>query len=154
MKSMPKLSLFIQYPDPRLKEVASRDQIRRWVRSALQQSITITLRFVDSEEGQTLNRDFRHKDYATNVLTFTYSTPSPDNKDFDYLEADIILCTDVIIDEAQKQNKPLKDHLAHLIIHGVLHAQGYDHETESDANEMETLETKILARFGIADPYI
>ena len=150
MSALPKLSLFIQYPDPRLKEVASRDQIRRWVRAALKQSATITLRFVDKEEGQLLNRDFRHKDYATNVLTFAYS----DAGHTDLAEADIILCTDVLIDEAKQQKKSLKDHLAHLIVHGVLHAQGHDHETESDAGEMETLEIKILARFGIANPYI
>ncbi len=150
MSTPHRLSLFIQYPDSRLKEIASRSQIRRWVRAALTQSLTLTLRFVDRAEGRILNRDFRHKDYATNVLTFAYG----DTDKTASSEADIILCTDVLIEEARNQNKSLKDHLAHLIIHGVLHAQGYDHEKESDANEMESLETAILARFGIADPYI
>jgi len=150
MTSTPPLSLSIQYPDPRLKEVASRSQIRRWVRSALKHASTLTLRFVNSDEGQMLNRDFRNKDYPTNVLTFAYT----DTDSADFYEADIILCTDVIMEEAKNQNKSLKDHLAHLIIHGVLHAQGYDHEKEEDANEMESLETAILSRFGIANPYI
>ncbi|MCM1129480.1 MAG: rRNA maturation RNase YbeY [Oxalobacter formigenes] len=147
------LSLSIQYADLRLQNAASRPQIRRWVRAALQQPAAIALRFVGEAEGRALNRDFRKKDYATNVLTFAYGNTSPDPESEAAAEADIILCADVILAEAKAQGKTPAAHLAHLIIHGVLHAQGYDHETENEAAEMEALETRILARFRIADPY-
>ena len=147
------LSLSIQYADQRLQTVASRPQIRRWVRAALQQPAAIALRFVGEAEGRALNRDFRKKDYATNVLTFAYGHASPDPENEAAAEADIILCADVILAEAKAQGKTPAAHLAHLIIHGVLHAQGYDHETENEAVEMEALETRILARFRIPDPY-
>lgn len=147
------LSLSIQYADPRLAAIASRPQIRRWVRAALKQPAIITLRFVDEAEGRALNRDFRKKDYATNVLTFAYGDTRPDPESETAAQADIILCADVVLAEARAQGKTPAAHLAHLIIHGVLHAQGYDHETESEAAEMEALETRILARFRIADPY-
>lgn len=154
MKPAIPLSLSIQYPDSRLQKTASRRQIRRWVAAALSQPARLTIRFVDEDEGRTLNRDFRHKDYPTNVLTFNYGAfPHETGDSPSCAEADIILCTDVILAEAKKQKKTPAAHLAHLIIHGVLHAQGYDHETESDAEEMEALEAAILARFGIADPY-
>lgn len=153
MKAAVPLSLSIQYADPRLETVASRQQIRRWVRAALQQPAVIALRFVDAAEGRTLNRNFRHKDYATNVLTFAYGSTQPDPQGEAAVEADIILCADVILAEAGAQGKTPAAHLAHLIIHGVLHAQGHDHETEDEAAEMEALETRILARFRIADPY-
>lgn len=152
MKSSPSFSLFIQYPDTRLKDAIPRWQIRNWVRSAVKQPLILTIRFVDSKEGRVLNQEFRNKDYATNVLTFTYDSP-PDIDSAQPIAADIILCTDVILAEAKEQNKTVKSHLAHLIIHGVLHAQGYDHETEDEATEMEAMETMILARFGIANPY-
>lgn len=153
MKKPIPLSLSIQYPDPRLKEIASRQQIRRWVRAALVQPAALTLRFVDAAEARTINRDFRHKDHATNVLTFAYDAPSHEATQSPMIEADIILCTDVILQEAQAQKKTPAAHLAHLIIHGTLHAQGYDHENDSEAEEMEALETAILSRFSIADPY-
>ena len=144
-----KLSLSVQYPDPRLKESVPRTQIRRWVQAALLAPAELTIRFVDTEEGQTLNRDYRGKDYATNVLTFAYT----EDEDSEVTQADIILCTDVLEKEALEQKKPLLDHAAHLIVHGVLHAQGYDHEEEEEATEMETLETEILAALGFANPY-
>lgn len=153
MKPAFPLSLSIQYADPRLETVASRPQIRRWVRAALQQPAVIALRFVDEAEGRALNRDFRKKDYATNVLTFAYGNTQPDPESKTAAQADIILCADVILAEARAQGKTPAAHLAHLIIHGVLHAQGYDHETDNEAAEMEMLETRILARFRIADPY-
>lgn len=153
MKSPIPLSLSIQYPDPRLKDTASRQQIRRWVRAALSQPAVLTIRFVDEAEGRTINRDFRHKDYATNVLTFTYDAPPHEAGESPAAEADIILCTDVVLKEAKAQKKTPAAHLAHLIIHGVLHAQGHDHETDADAEKMEALETAILSRFSIADPY-
>ncbi len=144
------LSLSVQYPDPRLKDTLTRPLLRRWVKAALLGPAELTLRFVDQQEGQSLNRDYRGKDYATNVLTFCY-----DDDEFadNLIRADIILCTDVLLNEAQTQNKTLLDHSAHLIVHGVLHAQGYDHEDDIEAEAMEQLETAILARLGIANPY-
>lgn len=153
MKKPVPLSLSIQYPDPKLKETASRQQIRRWVRAALTQPAALTLRFVDEAEGRAINRDFRHKDYATNVLTFAYGEPPHADGESQPVEADIILCTDVITKEAKEQKKTVAAHLAHLIIHGTLHAQGYDHENETEAEEMEARETALLARFHITDPY-
>jgi len=144
-----KLSLSVQYPDPRLKDVVPRTQIRRWVQAALLAPAELTIRFVDTEEGQTLNRDYRGKDYATNVLTFAYT----EDEDSEVTQADIILCTDVLEKEAREQKKALLDHAAHLIVHGVLHAQGYDHEEEEEANEMEALEIEILATLGFDNPY-
>jgi len=144
-----KLTLSVQYADPRLKESVPRPQIRRWIQAALFAPAELTIRFVDAEEGRTLNREYREKDYATNVLTFAYT----EDEDAEVTQADIILCTDVLEKEAKEQKKPLLDHAAHLIVHGVLHAQGYDHEDEEEATEMETLETEILAGLGFADPY-
>ncbi|MCW5297651.1 rRNA maturation RNase YbeY [Herbaspirillum lusitanum] len=144
-----KLTLSVQYADPRLKESVPRPQIRRWIQAALFAPAELTIRFVDAEEGRTLNRDYREKDYATNVLTFAYT----EDEDAEVTQADIILCTDVLEKEALEQKKPLLDHAAHLIVHGVLHAQGYDHEDEEEATEMETLETEILAGLGFTDPY-
>lgn len=144
-----KLTLSVQYADPRLKEIVLRPQIRRWIQATLFAPAELTIRFVDAAEGQTLNRDYRGKDYATNVLTFAYT----EDEDSEVTQADIILCTDVLEKEAAEQKKPLLDHAAHLIVHGVLHAQGYDHEEEEEANEMEALETEILAGLGFDNPY-
>ena len=107
----------------------------------------ITVRIVDVEEGQRLNREFRGKDYATNVLTFDYAQAP-------VVSADLVLCAPVVAREAEEQGKTLAAHYAHLLVHGTLHAQGWDHETsEADADEMEAYETEILAELGIADPY-
>ena len=144
-----KLTLSVQYADPRLKDSVPRPLIRRWVQAALLAPAELTIRFVDAEEGQTLNRDYRGKDYATNVLTFAYT----EDEDAEVTQADIILCSDVLEQEAAQQHKPLVNHAAHLIVHGVLHAQGYDHEEEDEAQEMESLETEILHTLGFADPY-
>ena len=124
-----------------------RHHVRRWIRHALAQDATVTVRIVDTEEGQALNRDYRQKDYATNVLTFDYGDQSP-------LAADLVLCAPVVAREAQENGKTLQAHYAHLIVHGTLHAQGWDHETgEADAQAMEARETAILAGLGFADPY-
>ncbi len=144
-----KLALSVQYADPRLKDSVPRPLIRRWVQAALLAPAELTIRFVDAAEGQTLNRDYRGKDYATNVLTFAYT----EDEDAEVTQAEIILCSDVLEQEAAQQHKPLVDHAAHLIVHGVLHAQGYDHEDDEEAQEMETLETEILHTLGFADPY-
>ena len=131
----------------RHRAALSRHKVSRWIRHALDIDAEITVRIVDAEEGQALNRDYRHKDYATNVLTFDY-TQAP------LVTADLVLCAPVVAREARELRKPLAQHYAHLLVHGALHAQGYDHETgEADAAEMEALETEILAGLGQPDPY-
>jgi len=145
----PAFSLAVQVASE--QPVPERRQLRRWVAAALAvqgapDGAQVLLRFVDEDEGRTLNRDFRHKDYATNVLTFPYDDPEAAG-------GDIILCTAVVESEAAEQGKSLNDHYAHLVVHGVLHALGHEHDDEAEAEEMESLERVILARFGIADPY-
>ena len=152
MSEKNKLSLSVQYPDTRLATVITRPKIRRWVQAALLAPAELTIRFVDLDEGRTLNRDYREKDYATNVLTFAYNEGEQLDDD-EPTRADIILCTDVLEKEAAEQDKSVEEHTAHLIVHGVLHAQGYDHMDDEEATEMEGLETEILATLGISDPY-
>ena len=147
--SKPKLTLSVQYADERLKEVLTRPLLRKTIQAALFFPAELTLRIVDSEEGQVLNRDYRGKDYATNVLTFAYTEDS----DAEVTQADIILCTDVLEKEAKEQKKSVLEHAQHLVVHGVLHAQGYDHETDEEAEEMEALEIEILAGLGLSNPY-
>ena len=125
----------------------ARHKVSRWIRHALALDAEITVRIVDMEEGRQLNRDYRQKDYATNVLTFDY-TQEP------IVTADLVLCAPVVAREAAEQNKTLAEHYAHLLVHGTLHAQGWDHETsDADAQEMEAYESDILAGLGFADPY-
>ena len=125
----------------------ARHKVSRWIRHALALDAEITVRIVDMEEGRQLNRDYRQKDYATNVLTFDY-TQEP------VVTADLVLCAPVVAREAAEQNKTLAEHYAHLLVHGTLHAQGWDHETsDADAQEMEAYESDILAGLGFADPY-
>jgi probable rRNA maturation factor len=143
-----KLVLSVQYPDPRLKEAVPRAEVRKWVQAALLAPAELTIRFVTTEEGLRLNRDYRGRDYATNVLTFSYTEESEDTT-----RADIVLCSDVLEREAGEQGISLQAHAAHLVVHGVLHAQGYDHEGDQDAEEMEQLEAEILAQLGYPDPY-
>jgi probable rRNA maturation factor len=112
----------------------------------------LNIRFVDAEEGRQLNRDYRGKDYATNVLTFAYNEGAELDDD-EPSEADIILCTDVLQREAEEQQKTVEEHAAHLVVHGVLHAQGFDHEHDDEAAEMEQLERDIMEALGYPDPY-
>ena len=145
------LSLSLQFgkfPEAALHRAAlSRHSVARWIRHALQSDAEITVRIVGSEEGQALNRDYRGKDYATNVLTFDY-TQEP------VVTADLVLCAPVVAREAQENGKTLQAHYAHLLVHGTLHAQGYDHETgEQDAEAMEALEIEMLAGLGFDNPY-
>ena len=147
-----KLTLSVQYPDARLKEIITRAAIRKWIQAALFAPAELTIRFVDAAEGRELNKQYRGKDYATNVLTFAYNEGEQLDEDAP-TQADIILCTDVLEKEAAEQNKSVEEHTAHLIVHGVLHAQGYDHEDEAEADEMEALETELLGTLGYADPY-
>jgi probable rRNA maturation factor len=144
-----KLSLSVQFADPRLRDLILRPQLRRWVQAALLAPAELTIRFVDAEEGRALNRDYRAKDYATNVLTFAYT----EDDDSAVTQADIILCTDVLQREAAEQGKTLEAHTAHLVVHGVMHAQGYDHETDEEAAEMEAIEIEVLGRLGMENPY-
>ena len=140
-----KLSLSVQYAvhDDALP---SRSEVRRWVRAAAPGGAQVTVRFVDLREGRQLNARFRGKDYPTNVLSFPYS-PAP------ALAGDLVLCLPVVLREAQEQGKPMAPHFAHLIVHGMLHLQGYDHESDAEARIMENKEREILSRLGYPDPY-
>ncbi len=144
------LSLSVQYA-AKPENVPTRAQFRRWVKAALLQDAGITLRIVDEEEGRALNRDYRAKDYATNVLTFVYNDEFPGT--VLPLAGDIVLCAPVVAREALQQGKPVEAHYAHLTVHGVLHLQGCDHENVADARRMEGLETQIVTWLGYADPY-
>lgn len=124
----------------------SRAQFRKWIRAALDYDARVTLRVVGQQEGRVLNRSFRHKDYATNVLTFVFNSQPP-------FDGDLALCAPVIAAEARAQKKSLAAHYAHLTVHGMLHLQGYDHEKQRDAQVMERRETQILAKLGYPDPY-
>ena len=148
MQEKSKLTLTVQYADPRLTTQVPRAAIRRWVQAALFFDAELTVRFVTEKEGRTLNRSYRDKDYATNVLTFNYH-----ESEEQATHADIVLCSDVLMRESEEQHISLEQHAAHLIVHGVLHAQGYDHENDEDAVEMETLETDILVSLGFPNPY-
>ena len=143
--SRPDLTLSLQFADKRHREQLPRHKVIRWIRAALQSDAEFTVRIVDADEGQALNRDYRQKDYATNVLTFDYSR--------DPLMADLVLCAPVVEAEATEQGKELVAHYAHLLVHGALHAQGYDHEVDADALIMEAREREVLAALGFADPY-
>ncbi len=139
---------FARWPDAALHRAAlPRHSVVRWIRHALERDAEITVRIVDIEEARALNSDYRGKNYATNVLTFDY-TQEP------VVTADLVLCASVVAREAEEQNKTLEEHYAHLLVHGVLHAQGWDHETsERDAEEMEARERRVMAGLGFADPY-
>ncbi len=151
-KNKPALSLSVQYADPRLADDVPSKDIRRWVRAAQLAPAELTIRFVGAHEGRELNRDYRGKDYATNVLTFAYAE-GDEVSEGDTVQADIVLCVDVLLAEAAERKLPVAQHAAHLVVHGVLHAQGYDHEDDEEAAEMEGLETEILAGLGLPDPY-
>jgi probable rRNA maturation factor len=141
----PRLSLTVQYA-VRPGALPTLAALRRWARAALMRDAAVTLRFVGTREAQTLNAVFRGKDHATNVLTFVYD-------DGDGLAGDIVLCTPVLRREAREQGKTYLEHCAHLVVHGMLHLQGYDHDQPRAARAMERRETAILASLGVPDPY-
>lgn len=138
------------------RRVPSRQRIARWARAALRSGAAeVTIRLVGEEEGRALNRDFRGKEYATNVLTFVYdefAIPVAAGQ-APHRRGDMVLCVPVVVREAAEQGKGPDAHFAHLIVHGMLHLQGFDHEHADQAAEMEALETEILARLGYGDPY-
>ena len=145
--ALPELRLSLQFAAPSHRDLLPRHKVARWIRAGLEAPATITVRIVGEDEGRALNREYRHKDYATNVLTFDY-VQEPE------VEADLVLCAPVVEREAAAQRTSIADHYAHLLVHGTLHAQGYDHEDDGpEAAAMEARETAILAGFGIADPY-
>jgi len=123
-----------------------RNTLRRWALAALQRDARVTLRFVGLREGRGLNARFRDRDYPTNVLTFVYDDVEP-------LAGDLVLCVPVVRREAREQGKTFRAHCAHLVIHGMLHLQGFDHMRPADARRMEARETRLLARLGYQDPY-
>ena len=140
-------SLSVQFAST-ANDPPSRAQVRRWVAAALEHDAEITVRLVDADEARALNHDFRHKDYAPNVLTFEYGELSPG-----VLGGDVVICAPVVEREAREQGRPLKNHYAHMTVHGVLHLLGMDHQDEREAECMERLEREILAGLGIDDPY-
>jgi len=140
-----RLSLAVQYASG-AQHMPTRAQLRRWIKAALQCNVNITLRIVDEPEGRALNKKFRGRDYATNVLTFTYDDVEP-------LSGDVVICVPVVEKEAREQRKELLAHYAHLAIHAILHLQGYEHGLAADAAAMESRETAILLKLGYADPY-
>ena len=146
MPVKPELTLSLQFADATHRALLPRHKVARWIRTALSASAEITVRIVDAEEGQALNRDFRGKDYATNVLTFDYAREP-------LVSADLVLCAPVVAREAAEQGRSIEAHYAHLLVHGTLHAQGFDHEKARDAKRMESRETQILAALGFDDPY-
>ena len=143
---LPELHLAVQYPAGQ-HGAPMRTRLRHWVRAACARPAEVTIRFVGTEEGRRLNRDFRGHDHATNVLSFPYAAEP-------CLSGDLVLCLPVVEREARDQGKPPEAHFAHLIVHGMLHLQGYDHETgDDDAERMEAAEREILKTLGYPDPY-
>jgi probable rRNA maturation factor len=143
---MPKLLMQIQYATE-MADLPAPQQFKRWARNTLRVDSEITLRIVDEAEGRALNKTYRGKDYATNVLTFPLAEEP-------HLMGDIIICAPVVAKEAAEQGKPLEAHYAHLTVHGVLHVHGYDHEIEEQADLMESIETEIITKLGYANPYL
>lgn len=143
---MPKISITTQYASQQTN-LPTQNQFRKWAKAAIRVDTEVTIRLVDEAEGRALNKTYRGKDYATNVLTFPL-TEEP------HLMGDIIICAPVVAAEALAQNKPLEAHYAHLTVHGILHLHGYDHEIEAQAELMESLETAIVSKLGYANPYL
>lgn len=155
--SRPPLTLSLQFADARHRDQLPRHRVARWLRAALEGPAQLTVRIVDADEGRALNRDFRDKDYATNVLTFAYDDGEagarPGTESEPVVVADLVLCAPVVEQEARQEGKALAAHYAHLLVHGALHAQGYDHERADEAAAMEQRERELLAALGFDDPY-
>ena len=140
------LRLSLQQPDGRLRPLLARRKVARWVCAALEGPAEIAIRIVDEHEGRRLNREFRGRDYATNVLTFDYAREP-------VVVADLVLCAPVLEREAQESGVSLVAHCAHLVLHGVLHARGFDHQRAAQARVMEARESALLRALGFPDPY-
>ena len=140
------LTLSLQIADKSARRVLPRHRVARWLRAALLSPARITVRVVDAEEGRALNRDYRGKDYPTNVLTFDYERAP-------IVVADLVLCAPIVAKEARELRSALEAHYAHLLVHGALHAQGFDHEADADALAMEVRESRVVVALGFADPY-
>ena len=145
-KPSKRLNLSVQYACNKTGLPLRADFVR-WARAALVGGGEIAIRLVEIDEGQALNKEYRGKDYATNVLSFPYDIEP-------VVSGDLVICPDVVAREADEQNKPLAAHYAHLVVHGMLHLQGWDHETDAEAQAMEDEETEILAALGYPDPYL
>src|SRR5215470_6844448 len=146
-RGQPRVQLALQYATQRAG-LPGRASVAAWMSAALTRPATVTVRFVGREEGRRLNREYRGRDYATNVLTFAYGRGGSGA-----LAGDIVLCAPIVAREARVQRRSLRAHYAHLTVHGALHLQGYDHERLPDAARMERRETRILAGLGFEDPY-
>jgi len=142
----PPLTLSLQFADPADRALLPRQKVARWIRAALEAPAEITVRIVGAEEAQALNRAYRAKDYPTNVLTFDYAREP-------VVVADLVLCAPVLQCEAREMGVALQAHYAHLLVHGTLHAQGYDHELDAQARVMEARETGLMQALGFKDPY-
>ncbi len=146
VRRLPELHLSVQYPAGSAG-APTRPQVRRWVRASCAIPAEVAVRFADSGEGRDLNRDYRGKDYATNVLSFPYESN-------DRVHGDLVLCREIVEREAREQGKAPEAHYAHMVVHGMLHLQGHDHETgRADAERMEAIEREIMAGLGYPDPY-
>jgi probable rRNA maturation factor len=145
-RAAPGLQLSLQQPDGRLRALLPRHVVARWVRAALDGPAQIAVRIVGEEEGRRLNLEFRGRDYATNVLTFDYAREP-------LVVADLVLCAPVLEREARESGVALVAHCAHLVVHGVLHARGFDHERAAQARVMEARESILLRALGFEDPY-
>ena len=151
---MPAIELHLDYALPR-RGVPAAASFRRWIETALRvarfrKQAELSIRVVGAREGRALNRRYRDRDYATNVLSFPADLPKGIESP---LLGDIVICAPVVLREAREQGKRVRDHYAHLTVHGVLHLLGFDHQNENDARNMEALETRVLASIGIGDPY-
>ena len=147
--STPEISLQV---DEGLEDIPNPEQFEKWAAAALQpESIPeLSIRIVAEDEGRDLNRAYREKDYATNVLSFPFEAPA--GLPIEYL-GDLVICATVVAREAEEQGKSPESHWAHMVVHGVLHLQGYDHIEQAEAEQMETLEKHIMAQLGYANPY-
>jgi probable rRNA maturation factor len=142
----PALALSLQFADAADRALLPRHAVARWLRAALRRDAELAVRIVGADEGRALNRDYRGRDYATNVLTFDYAREP-------VVCADLVLCAPVVREEARAQGLPLQAHYAHLLVHGALHAQGYDHEDDAQARVMESRESELMRALGFGDPY-
>lgn len=140
------LEITFERTDDTSRRLPARAEMTQWVKAALEVPANLCVRFVGEEEGLELNKTYRGKNYATNVLTFDYQHEPT-------AEADVVICTPVLVREAKEQNKSFRSHLAHLLVHATLHAQGWDHETDEEAEEMEAREKEIMILLGFQDPY-